>query len=348
MLAGALEAVMASGQWIGGAEVDELERRAAAYAGAGHCVAMGSGTDALILGMRALDIGPGDEVITTPNSFVASTASIVFAGATPVFVDVRADQNIDPALIEAAITPRTKAIMPVHLTGRMAAMDEVCAIAGCHGLKVIEDAAQAFGSRYLDRGAGTWGDIGCVSAHPLKNLNAMGDGGLVLTDDAAVAERLRRLRNNGLVNRDTVVEWGTVSRLDTLQAVILLHRLQALDGVIARRRANAELYRRLLPARHVHMEPCRQQEFNSFHTFVVQVDRRDELKQYLADHGVGTAIHYPIPIHLQPAAAQLGLGPGSFPVTEAQAGRILTLPVNQFITADEIRYIADLIDGFYS
>ena len=278
---------------------------------------------------------------------MASTASIVFAGATPVFVDVRADQNIDPALIEAAITPRTKAIMPVHLTGRMSAMDEICEIAQRHGLRVIEDAAQAFGSRYLDRAAGTWGDIGCVSAHPLKNLNAMGDAGLVLTDGDHVAERLRRLRNNGLVDRNTVVEWGTVSRLDTLQAVVLMHRLEALDGVIAKRRANAELYRRLLPAEHVQMEPCRQQEFNSFHTFVVQVDRRDELRQYLADNGVGTAIHYPIPIHLQPAAAGLGLGPGSFPVTETQAGRILTLPVNQFLTEDEIHYIADLIHEFF-
>lgn len=342
-----LEAVLAGGQWVGGPEVETFEARLAEVTGAAHAVAMASGTDALIFGMKALDIGPGDEVITPPNSFVSSTAAIVHTGAVPVFADVLPDQNIDPARVEAAITPRTKAIMAVHLTGRVARMDAICAIARRHGLKVIEDAAQSMGSCYQGRHAGTFGDIGCFSAHPLKNLNATGDAGFVLTGDAAVAERLRRLRNNGLADRNTVVEWGTVSRLDTLQAVILTQRLEGLPAVVAARRRNAETYRRLLDPTHVFMPPEAEGEFNTYHTFVIQVERRDALQRFLAERGIGTAIHYPIPIHLQPAAAALGWRPGSLPEAERQAGRILSLPVNQFLTEAEIAEVAETVNGFF-
>lgn len=343
-----IEAALASGQWIGGPMVEQFEQAAASYLGVPHVVSVASGTDALILALRALDIGAGDEVITPPNSFVASTASIFFAGATPVFADVLADQNIDPAAIEAAITPRTRAIMPVHLTGRIANMDAIMRIADKHGLAVIEDAAQAMGSRYNNRHAGAIGYIGAFSAHPLKNLNAMGDAGFLATSDTAIAGRLRRLRNNGLADRNTVAEWGVVSRLDNVQAGILSHRLTRLDDIVAARRANADAYRKRLNPKAVFMPPCQPAEFNSFHTFVIQVDRRDALQRHLAEQGIGTAIHYPVPIHLQPAARDLGYKAGDFPVTEGQAQRILTLPINQFLTDDDIDYVAETVNGFYA
>jgi dTDP-4-amino-4,6-dideoxygalactose transaminase len=338
---------LSEGQWISGAAVEQFERHAAAVLGVSEVIGVGSGTDALVLSMRAMDIGPGDEVITPPNSFVASTASIVQVGATPVFADVLPDQSIDPAAIRRAITPRTRAIMPVHLTGRMVEMHAVMDIAREHGLRVIEDAAQAFGSRLHDRSAGTFGDVGCFSAHPLKNLNAAGDAGFVATADPELAARLRRLRNNGLVDRNTVAEWGTVSRLDTVQAVILEHRLGAIDEVIAKRRHNAARYRAGLDPEHVFHPACEPGQYNSFHTFVVQVDRRDALQRHLADHGIGTSIHYPIPIHLQPAAKALGHGPGSFPCVEHQAARILSLPIHQFLTDDDIDRVVAVTNGFF-
>jgi dTDP-4-amino-4,6-dideoxygalactose transaminase len=342
-----IDRALCSGQWVGGPAVEEFEAAAARYLGAEHVVGVASGTDALILGLRALGIGAGDEVITPPNSFVASTAAILFAGAKPAFADVLPDQNIDPAAIEAAITSRTRAILPVHLTGRMAQMDHIMAIAERHGLAVIEDAAQSIGSRLHGRQAGTFGDLGAFSAHPLKNLNAMGDAGFVATDDAGLAARLRLLRNNGLADRNTVVQWGVVSRLDSVQAIVLQHRLQHLDHVIAARRRNAALYRDRLDSGRVFAPPCRDEEFNSFHTFVIQVNERDALRAHLADRGIGTAIHYPIPIHLQPAAEGLGYREGEFPIAERQAGRILTLPIHQFLARRDIDHVAEAITEFY-
>ncbi len=342
-----IEEVLAEGHWVGGAAVPRLEAAVARLCGVEHAVALNSGTDALVCGMAALGIGPGDEVITPPNSFIASTAAIVQLGARPVFIDVREDQNIDPDLIEAAITPNAKAVMPVHLTGRVADMAPILEIAGRHGLAVVEDAAQSIGSRHDGRPSGGIGRVGCFSTHPLKNLNACGDGGFLTTDDAAVAEAVRARRNHGLVTRDRVERFGQVSRMDTLQAAILGYRLGRLEDVIRRRRANAALYLERLDPAHVFVPPEREREFNTYHTFVVQVDRRDELRAFLKARGVETAIHYPVPIHLQPAAGDLGYGPGDFPVTERQAGRILTLPVNQTLVPEDIVYVSDLINGFY-
>ena len=342
-----VEAVFSKGEFVGGGVVADLEAALAGAVGVKHAVALNSGTDALILTMRALDIGPGDEVITPPNSFVASAAAIAATGATPVFADVQADQNIDPAAIEAAITENTRAIMPVHLTGRVCDMDAISAMAETHGIAVIEDAAQSFGSQYRGRQSGSFGVAGCFSAHPLKNLNAVGDAGFVTTDEENLAARLRRLRNHGLVDRDTVAEWGTVSRLDALQAAILLMRLKNVAAVLDARRANAALYREFLAGSDVFCPPCRTHEFNTFHTFVVQVDRRDELQAFLAEKGIETAIHYPTPLHLQPAAKALGYKTGDFPVTEKQADRILSLPVHQFLTEDEIKLVAETILSFH-
>ena len=344
-----LQRTLASGQWVAGPEVAELETRLAARLGASECIAVGSGTDALILSLRALGIGPGDEVITAPNSFIATASAIVQVGATPVFADVLPDQNIDPARVAAAITSRTRAILPVHLSGRTAPMLELLELARRHGLRVIEDAAQAIDARRNGRAAGTFGDLGCFSCHPLKNLNAAGDAGFILANDAEVGQRLRRLRSNGLVDRETALEWGVVSRLDSLQAAVLLERLPALDGVTDARRANAQRYRELLDGiPQLFLPPCRPEEHNVFHTFVIQVDRRDELQAFLRERGIGTAIHYKIPIHLQPAARALGHGPGSFPVAERQATRILSLPVHQFLTPADVAYVAARVREFFS
>jgi dTDP-4-amino-4,6-dideoxygalactose transaminase len=343
-----VEQVFSRGDFIGGADIAAFEAEAAQFIGVKHVLAVNSGTDALIMGMAALGIGPGDEVITAPNSFVASAAAIAHLGAIPVFADTGDDFNLDPQAVRKAVTPRTKAIMPVHLTGRMARMDEIMVTAEAHGLAVIEDAAQAIGSRYNNRHSGTYGHIGCFSCHPLKNLNAAGDGGFIATDSDAVADHVRLVRNHGLQDRNTVVRWGMVSRMDTLQAAILRLRLKNLPSVVERRRRNASLYRKHLDPRVVGIPDEPANLFHTYHLFVIQVDRRDALKAHLAAAGIETAIHYPIPIHLQPAAASLGLARGAFPVAERQADRILSLPIHQFLSEDDVIAVAHAINGFFA
>ena len=340
--------VVRRGAFVGGAAVEVFEGRVAERCGTAHAVALNSGTDALILALRAAGIGPGDEVITPPNSFIASTSSIVHVGARPVFADVLPDQNIDPDAVDQVITSRTRAIMPVHLTGRMCRMEQLLALAADHDLTVIEDAAQSIGSTYEGRPSGSFGRFGCFSAHPLKNLNALGDAGYISTDDADAAVRLRRLRNHGQSDRVTVEEWGIVSRMDALQAVVLDWRLDQLDAIIARRRQIAACYQQRFGASEQVFAPtCRAQEFNTFHTFVVHVDQRDDLQRHLTARGIKTAINYPVPIHLQPAARDLGHGPGDFPETERQAARILTLPVHQYMEDDEVERVADEVLSFF-
>ena len=343
-----LESVLTKGDFVGGDAVSALETAIGKYIGADHVMALNSGTDALILALEALGIGPGDEVITAPNSFIASAGAIVRVGATPVFADVRDDQNIDPEAVRAAISPKTKGIMPVHLTGRIADMPAIMALAEEHGLVVVEDAAQSFGSTQKGRHSGTFGDIGCFSAHPLKNLNAIGDAGFAVTGNADLAAYIRQKRNHGLIDRDTASDWGVVSRMDTIQAAVLLSRLDRLDSVIKRRRTNIELYRSLLQTGPVFFPPCEDGQFNTFHTFVIQADDRNALQKHLGDNGVGTVMHYPIPLHLQPAARALGYKTGDFPVTERQAARILSLPVHQFLSSPDIKTVSGLINGFYA
>ena len=342
-----VEVVLAEGKLVGGPDIYILEGEIAGFCGVTHAMALNSGTDALVLGMTALGIGGGDEVILPPNSFIASAAAVATIGATPVFADVRDDLNIDPEYAEAAITPRTKAIMPVHLTGRIADMTPLEEIAKRHGLLVVEDASQSFGSRYEGRLAGSFGNVGCFSAHPLKNFNAAGDSGFLTTDDGALAEKVAKMHNHGLVGKGLSEAFGNVSRMDTLQAAILRYKLEVLPDVIERRRGNADLYREYLDPAHVFMVPERDVEFNTYHTFVIQVDRRDQLKAYLAEHQIGSAIHYPVPIHLQPAASYLGHKAGDFPVTERQAKRILSLPVHQTLEEKHIRRVADAVNRFF-
>jgi dTDP-4-amino-4,6-dideoxygalactose transaminase len=338
-----IEAVLAGGMHVGGPEVEAFELEIAEYVGTRHAVALGSGTDALIFGMIAAGIGPGDEVITPPNSFVASTAAIVRTGATPVFADVRGDGLIDPDAVAAAVTPRTAAIMPVHLWGGICDMEALWALAERHDLAIIEDAAQAMGTRYRNRRAGSLGTVGCFSAHPLKIFNALGDAGFITTDSAEIASRVRLLRNHGLVDRDTVCEFGYVSRLDALQAVVLRYRLGRLDEMIERRRSNVVLYRDLLKGVPIRLPEQKPYEFHTFVNLVSQCDRRDELQKHLADKGVQTVVHYNTPIHLQPAAESLRCRKGEFPVTERLCETILALPANQSLRHEDVTYVCDEI-----
>lgn len=341
-----IEKVLASGMYIGGPEVDALEQEVAAYTGTRHAVALNSGTDALIFALVAAGIGAGDEVITPPNSFVASTAAVVKAGAVPVFADVRDDGLMDPDAVAAAVTPRTAAIMPVHLWGAVCDMDGLWAIAKRHKLAIIEDAAQATGTRHRDKRAGALGTVGCFSAHPLKIFNAAGDAGYITTDSDDIAKRVRLIRNHGLLDRDTVTEFGHVSRLDAVQAAVLRYRLTRLDSYIERRRANAAQYRELLTGVPIRLPSDRPYEFHTYVNFVSQCDRRDALQKHLAAKGVQANVYYNTPIHLQPAAAGLGVRRGQFPVTERLCETILALPANQTLKSVDVQYVAAEVRAF--
>jgi dTDP-4-amino-4,6-dideoxygalactose transaminase len=343
----AIEAVLDSGQYILGREVEEFERRFAAHCGAAIAVGVDNGTSALILALRALGVGPGDEVITAPNSFLASAAAVALVGARPVFVDVRDDLNIDPALIESAVTGRTRALLPVHLTGRPAAMDTICALAARRGLVVIEDAAQAVGARLHDRVVGTFGAAGCFSLHPLKNLGALGDAGVVVTADEALAAALRGSRNHGLRTRDACDAWSVNARLDTLQAAALNVKLAYLDGWTAAKRRIAARYGEGL--RDVVRVPDeRPGEHAVYQTYVIRADRRDDLQRHLAARGVDSKVHYPVPLHLQEAARELGYGKGDFPVTERLATEILSLPIYPELTEAQQEAVVAGVRSFYT
>lgn len=347
-LLAAIGGVIDRGQFILGAEVAEFESRFAELCGARFAVGLNSGTDALILALKALGIGPGDEVITVPNSFVATASAIMLLKARPVFVDVREDYNLDPDLLAQAITPRTKAILPVHLTGRPAAMDVILEVARAHRVHVIEDAAQAVTAEYHGKRVGSFGSAGCFSLHPLKTLNACGDGGVLTTDDPGLAEEFRILRNLGLKTRDDCVVWSGNSRLDTLQAAILLVKLPYLETWTEKRRAHARFYREhLQDLPQVQVPLDKPFEGAVYHTLVIQADHRDELRIYLAQQGIGTAVHYPIPIHLQTAAHSLPYAPGDFPMAERQSRRILSLPVYPELEEEELKYIVSAIRSFY-
>ena len=342
-----IRTVLSSGSYVGGDEVDLLEAEIAAFHGVPHAVALNSGTDALVAGLAALGIGRGDEVITPPNSFVASTAAICHLGAIPIFCDVEPDQMMSPASVEQNLSEKTKAIMPVHLTGRMAKMDELMKVAERHNIPIIEDSAQAIGSKFAGRLSGTYGKIGCFSTHPLKNLNACGDGGFIVTSDQDISESIRSMRSHGLRDRNVVEEFGYVSRMDVLQAAILRFRLKNLPDLIDKRRRNADLYRQHLDSNKVFFPDDDGMYFNTYHTFVIQVDDRDALQAYLSERGVGTAVHYPIPIHKQPAYKKRFTTVPDVSAVESQAQRILSLPINQFLTEKEIIFISNCVNNFF-
>jgi dTDP-4-amino-4,6-dideoxygalactose transaminase len=339
--------VLDHGNFILGPEVSSFEERFAAYCGTRFAVGVNNGTSALFLVLRSLGIGSGDEVITATNSFLASASAIALAGARPVLVDVRDDYNIDPEVLEAAITPRTKAVIPVHLTGRPADMTAIVDIAQRRGLHLVEDCAQAIGAAYRRQRVGSFGIAGCFSLHPLKTLNAVGDGGVITTNDSNLYAILRKARNHGLRNRDECEFWSYNCRLDTLQAAMLLVKMDYIDRWNELRRTNADFYRQHL--RDVVATPQdKPHEFSVYHTFIVRADRRDELQRYLFECGVDTKVHYPVPIHLQDAARSLGYGCGSFPVAERQARMILSLPVYPELTDTQREHMVTVIRRFYN
>ncbi len=340
--------ILDKGQFVGGEEILLFEKNIAKLCKTKFAVALNSGTDALTLALHLSGVRKNDEVITPPNSFIASTSVIVHLGARPVFVDVLEDQNIDPEKIEKAITKRTRAIMPVHLSGRMACMDKIMEIAKKNKISVIEDSAQSIGSMFKNRMSGSFGDFGCFSAHPLKNLNALGDSGFITTNNQKFYKKIKSLSNHGMENRNVIKNFGYVSRMDNLQAAILNHRLKNLDNVIKIRRRNASIYFKELDKNFVFFNKEKEKEFNTYHTFVIQVGSRDKLRKFLLSKGIETSIHYPVPIHLQPAAKFLGYKKGDFPITELQSKKILTLPVHQDLKKTDILRICKEINLFYN
>lgn len=342
----AVENVLDSGRYILGPEVAAFEGEFAEYCQAKFAAGISNGTSALHLVLRGIDLREGDEVITAPNSFVASASSIALAGAKPVFVDICEDGNMDPQRLEDAITGRTRAIVPVHLTGRPAKMKEVLEIARRHKLFVLEDAAQAVGASLDGKRVGSWGDAACFSLHPLKNLHAFGDGGMVTTQDHDLLARLMKSRNHGLVNREQCDFWSFNSRLDEMQAAMLRVQLRHLDAWTEARRSLALRYNDLLRP-FVAVPDEGPGEHCVFQTYVVKADRRDELKQYLNERGVEALIHYATPIHVQPAAKDLGYSASDFPNTMRHVGKILSLPLYPTLTHSQQDRVTELINSFY-
>ena len=339
--------VLDSGKFILGPEVDKFERHFSEYCGTRFAVGVANGTDALMMALRALGIGDGDEVITVANSFLSTVAAIAMVGAKPVLVDARRDFNIDPDLVKNAISDRTRAILPVHLTGRPADMHPILEIAKERNLHVIEDAAQAIGAAYHGDRVGSFGILGCFSLHPLKNLGACGDAGVITTNDETLHDKLLKMRNHGLKNRIESEFWSVNSRLDSLQAALLNVKFNFLDQWTEQRRDNARFYQERL--RDVVYCPTDQPyEQSVYHTFVIQADRRDALKDFLEESGIETKIHYPIPIHLQPAARDLGYQRGDLPITEQLADSILSLPVQPALSHDQKELVVGAIREFYS
>lgn len=331
-----------------GAEVESFEREFAAWCGTAHAVGVSSGTAALELALRGIGIGAGDEVIVPTNSFIATAEAVSAVGATPRLVDVEAETALlSAAIVEAAITPATRCVIPVHLYGRTVEMEPLAALCDEHGIFLIEDACQAHGSEYRGRRAGSIGDVGCFSFYPTKNLGAWGDGGALVTDDEEIAERVRLLRSHGEGRRHHHEMPARTDRLDGLQAAILRVKLGDLDGANqGRREAAAALTRALAGTSVLTPAPTAPGGDHVFHLYVVRSERRDELRRHLETEGVTSAIHYPTPIHLQPAYAELGQGPGSLPVAERLAGEICSLPIFPTISAAEIERVAAVVAAF--
>lgn len=335
----AVGSVLSSCQFVLGAHVREFEENYAHYCGVKHCIAVDTGTSALHLALLAAGVGPGDEVITAANTFIATCEAISYCSAVPVLVDMdEKTYNINPSLIKAAITPKTKAIIPVHLYGRPAPMAEINAIAKAAGLIVIEDACQAHGATYKDRPAGSWGQSGCFSFYPGKNLGAYGEGGAVVTNDDAAAEFMRLLRDHGSKQKYHHDAIGYNYRMEGLQGAILNVKLKHLPEWNRLRRAHADRYRQRLAGANLLLPPPDDDSQSVYHIFVVQVDDRSRFQEDLKEEGIGTLIHYPIPVHRQKAYAHLKWP--SYPVTERQAGRIVSLPMFAELTDEQIDHVA--------
>jgi dTDP-4-amino-4,6-dideoxygalactose transaminase len=341
---GVLTEVLESSQYILGPKVAEFEQKIVSYHGMGEGVGVASGTDALHLAVEALGIGEGDEVITTPFTFFATAEAIIYTGARPVFVDIEPDtMNLDPRKIEAKITKKTKAILPVHIFGHPADMEGICRVARRHKLKVIEDCAQSFGAEIRGKKAGSFGDASCFSFYPSKNLGAFGDGGMVLLKNRNIAKKVRMLRNHGSGGAYRHESVGFNSRLDELQAGVLLVKLKRIDKYNERRKKNAALYNKLLSEkvqRPVERTGCS----HVYHQYTIRSNRRDAIQKCLRGHGVSSVVYYPIPLHLQKAVSYLGYKKGDFPVAEETARKVLSLPIYPEIEENTVRRIAGIIN----
>jgi dTDP-4-amino-4,6-dideoxygalactose transaminase len=343
----AIAQVIANANFILGEEVDLFENEFAAFCGTNHAVGLDSGTSALELALRAYEIGPGDEVITAANTFIATVLAISYTGATPVLVDADPrTYNLDPELIESAITSRTRAIIPVHLYGQPADMDRIMEIARRHDLIVIEDAAQAHGALYKGRRTGSLADAAAFSFYPAKNLGACGDGGAVVTNDERIADSLRMLRNYGQTKKYHHVSQGFNRRLDTLQAAILRIKLKYIDQWNAARRDHAQAYGQLLADSGLILPVEAPGVESVYHLYIVRTEDRDRLQHYLHEQNIATGIHYPIPVHLQPAYEDLGYSKGDFPVSEMLAEEILSLPMYPELEPAAIAYTAAAIQDY--
>ena len=333
----AIARVIDSTQFILGPEVAAFEERFASYCGVKHCTALNSGTSALHLALLAAGIGPGDEVITVSMTFVATTAAVIYCGARPVFIDVDPDTwTMDPTLIEAAITPRTKAILPVHLHGLMADMDPIIEIARRHGLTVIEDAAQSHGAEYKGQRAGSMGDVGCFSFYPGKNLGAYGEGGAAVTNNPELARRMALLRDWGQESKYNHVLPGYNYRMDGIQGAVLKVKMNHIEAWTEARGGVASNYDRLLASSRCGRPAPPSHSRHVYHVYAIEVARRDDVQNALHAAGIGTGIHYPVPVHLQKAYADLGYVPGALPVTEALADRFLSLPIYAELRPEQV------------
>lgn len=338
-----LKAVLAHGQYIMGPEVTELEEKLSAYVGVKHCISASSGTDTLLIALMALGIGPGDEVITSPFTFIATGEMIALTGAKPVFVDIDPQTyNIDPNLIEAAITPRTKAIMPVSLYGQCADFDTINAVAKKYNLPVIEDGAQSFGATYKGRRSCGLSTIGSTSFFPSKPLGCYGDGGALFTNDDELAAKMRQIRAHGQDRRYHHPALGINGRMDTLQAAVLLAKLEVFDEEVASRGRIGARYTELLGKSVV--TPFIEAENSSVYAqYTVQVENRSVVQKKLSELGVPTAVHYPVPLHLQPVFAGLGQCKGSFPIAEAASDRVMSLPMHPYLTDETLCHIGNAL-----
>jgi dTDP-3-amino-3,4,6-trideoxy-alpha-D-glucose transaminase len=344
----ALERVVASGWYILGPEVESFEKEIALAFDCGNAVAVGNGTDAITLALLALGIGPGDEVVTTPLTAAFTALAVSRLGATPVFADVEADTlTLSAESVERHVTPRTRAILPVHLYGNACDLAKLEALSRERGLPMVEDACQAHGARYQGQTLGSFAEAGTFSFYPTKNLGALGDGGMVVTGDAELAARLRRLRNGGQSTRYVHEDIGFNSRLDEMQAAVLRAKLPHLERENERRRELARLYENLLSDTPVRPVAVREGSDSARHLFVIRVSKRDELVEHLKSRGIQTLIHYPIPTHLQPAYRHLAQKEGSCPEAEKAAGEILSLPLYPRLSTEDVHRVADAIRDFH-
>ncbi len=346
-----LESVLREAHFVLGKSVSEFEKKFANYHGSSFAIGVNSGTDALILSLRALDIGEGDEVITTANTFITTVSSIALVGATPVLVDVGADDNIDVGQIEKHISGKTKAILPVHWTGRPCNMEQLVKLAKKHNLEIIEDCAQAVSAKYKGQRVGTFGRLGCFSLHPYKTLNACGDGGIIITNDASLADKIRVLRQNGLSADGTCHYWSNNSRLDTVQAAILNIKFKYFEEWTKHRIEIAAYYSEQLRDVSQIITPAISDDeyYSVFHTYIIKAERRDELKEFLRDQGIETRIHYQVPIYRQPVAVKkLRCRPEDFPHMERVSQRALSLPIYPELDLTQQKDIIEKIKAFYS